>query len=52
MARPNKKAKYTKIIPIRFTPEQWLNIQIKANKEKQEPSPWIRKKILDLLNGR
>lgn len=50
MAKPKKKAKYTKIIPIRFTDEQWVRIQIQASKEKLDVSVWIRKNLLDLLN--
>jgi len=51
MAKPNKKAKYTKVIPIRFTDEQWTNVQIRANQEKLDSSVWIRKKVLEFLNG-
>ena len=51
VAKIKKKAKYTKVIPIRFSEESWHRIIIKATKEKLEPSTWIRKNILDTLNG-
>ena len=51
MTRPNKKARYTKIIPIRFTDEQWLAILNAGNKDKLDASVWIRKTILEQLNG-
>jgi hypothetical protein len=51
MPRPNKKARYTKVIPIRLTDEQWLAILNAGNKEKLDPSVWIRKVILEKLNG-
>jgi hypothetical protein len=51
MARPKKQARYTKIIPIRLTEEQWLKILNIAYKEKLDPSVWIRKTILEKLNN-
>lgn len=50
MPRPNKKAKYTRIIPIRFTDDQWLKIQVQAQKDKLDSSVWIRKTSLDKIN--
>jgi hypothetical protein len=49
--RPNKKARYTRVIPIRLTEEQWLAILNEGNKDKLDPSVWIRKTILEKLNG-
>jgi hypothetical protein len=47
--RPKKLVKYTKIINVRFSPEQWLKILNHSQKEHLEPSVWIRKVILDYL---
>ena len=47
--RPKKLVKYTKIINVRFSPEQWLKIIHRSQKEHLEPSVWIRKVVLDYL---
>jgi hypothetical protein len=47
--RPKKLVKYTKIINVRFTPEQWLKILNNSQKEHLEPSVWVRKIVLDYL---
>ena len=51
MPRPKKKARYTRIIPVRLTDEQWLLILNSAHKDKLDSSVWIRKTILEKLNG-
>jgi len=51
MPRPKKLQRYTKIIPIRLTEGQWLAILNEAHKNKLDPSVWIRKTILEKLNG-
>ncbi len=45
--RPKKEIKYTKIINIRLTPQQWLKILNAAEKAHLEPSVFIRKTLLD-----
>ncbi|MFH2139140.1 MAG: hypothetical protein ABII88_11650 [Candidatus Omnitrophota bacterium] len=49
--RPKKHIKYTKTINVRFTHEQWLNIQVLAHRCHLEPSVFIRKTILEHLYG-
>ena len=46
-----KKAKYTKVIPIRLTDEQWVKIQTSAHNARLDPSVFIRKVVLDRING-
>ena len=47
--RPKKQIKYTKTINVRFTPDQWLQVLLKAQREHLEPSVHIRKTVLESL---
>ena len=47
--RPKKQVKYTKTINVRFTPDQWLQVLLNAQKEHLEPSVHIRKTVLEAL---
>jgi len=50
--RPNKAIKYTKIINVRLTQAQWLQVLNWAHKANLEPSVYIRKVLLDFLDLR
>ena len=48
--RPKKAVKYTKIINVRLTHDQWVQILNWAQRANLEPSVYIRKIVLDFLN--
>ncbi|MCP4649962.1 MAG: hypothetical protein GY853_07795 [PVC group bacterium] len=50
--RPKKQIKYTKTINVRLTHEQWLSVQVAAHGSHLEPSVFIRKTLLEYLDGR
>lgn len=49
--RPKKEVKYTKTINVRLTQSQWLKVLTLAEKEHLEPSVFIRKTLLQYIDG-
>lgn len=53
MAKGRKTiAKFDHRINIRVNAEDWHNIMLLAQKDRQTPSAWLREKIGRLLNGK
>ena len=48
--RPKKAVRYNKIINVRLTQAQWVEVLAWAQRANLEPSVYIRKVLLDFLN--
>jgi len=44
--------KFDRRINIRLSAEDWHKVMLKAQSEHLPPSTWIRKKVLDFINGK
>jgi uncharacterized protein (DUF1778 family) len=51
IGRPKKQIKYTKVIHLRVTTEQWLKILNAAQREHLDVSSFLRKIALDRIDN-